>query len=180
VVPSCSIPTHLFLHCIRIICSFGSLPSQSQILVSLTSGSAWRKICSASSHPPARPLLHCSTANVIMPVFCAHFFRCAHPFLHYTCIVFQQHSSLRPCSETLVSADSADRQVDCLGEVLRGCTICPWRIPNVFRCLVNMGGPGCPVSLKFKIHCSDFVRKPFSVQKDKWFSLGEVFSGTGQ
>ena len=53
-----------------------------------------------------------------MPVFSAHFFGSAHPFLHCTCIVFQKHSSLRPCSEALLSADSADRQVDCLGEVV--------------------------------------------------------------
>ena len=53
-----------------------------------------------------------------MPVFSANFFGSAHPFLHCTCIVFQKHSSLRPCSEALLSADSADRQVDCLGEVV--------------------------------------------------------------
>ena len=117
VVPSCSIPTHLFLHCMLIFCSFGILSSQSQISVSLTSGFAWQNICSASSHPPARAWLHCLTAKVIIPVLSAHFFGSAHLFLHCTCIVVQKGSSLRPCSEALLSANSADRQVDCLGEV---------------------------------------------------------------
>ena len=244
VVPSCSIPTHLFLHCMLIFCSFGSLSSLSQISVSLRSGLAWLNICSASCHPPARAVLQCLTAKVITPVFSAPsfcsalWFPVAASHTIRSCIVFpfsaavavcpvspkfqfpsgvvlpgrkyvvhrptcpciaalfdsqSDHASffcsfLRQCTsvpalylhciaeaflaQTLFRSITQCRQCrqtsglpgrGCSQALLKGCTICPLRIPNVFRCLVNMGGPGCPVSLKFKIHCSDLFCKHFSV-----------------
>ena len=103
-------------------------------------------------------------------LFCSFLPQCTSiPALYLHCISnsqFRKHSSLRRCSAALVSADDVDKKVNCLGEVVlrhysEDALFALLRIPNVFRCLVNMGGPGCPVSPKFKIHCSYFVRKHF-------------------